>query len=400
MSRDTELFSALNLPFGVFSVNSGQRRAGVALGDEVLDLAALADDGHLDDLGGVWHQPTLNGFLARGRAAWAEVRSQLSSLIEHRRGEAAFQAYLQPRHGVRMHLPVAVADYVDFYSSEAHATNAGRIFRPDAEPLLPNWKRLPVGYHGRAGTVIVSGTGIRRPAGQRRDPATGEPVFGPSGQLDIETEVGFIVGMPSALGEPVSVDDFADHVFGVVLLNDWSARDIQAWEYVPLGPFLGKSFATSISAWVVPLDALGAAWVPPPDQNPEPAPYLQGRAPRGLDLAIEVRLNGTLISRPPFRQMYWTPAQQLAHMTANGASLRTGDLFGSGTVSGWNHDERGSLLELAWNGASPIALDDGSTRSYLKDGDTVSITATAPAPDGGRIGLGEVMGTITPAHPG
>ena len=400
MRKNSELFSALNLPFGVFSANSGQRRVGVALGDDVLDVAALADDGHLDDLGGVWHQPTLNGFLARGRSAWAQVRSQLSSLVGQRRGEVAFQAYLQPRRGVQMHLPVAVADYVDFYSSEAHATNVGRIFRPDGEPLLPNWKRLPVGYHGRAGTIVVSGTGIRRPAGQRRDPATGEPVFAPSGQLDIETEVGFIVGVPSPLGEPVGVDDFADHAFGVVLLNDWSARDIQALEYVPLGPFLGKSFATSISPWVVPLDALSAAWVPPPPQDPEPARYLHGRAVAGLDLAIEVRLNGTLVSRPPFRQMYWTPAQQLAHMTVNGASLRTGDLYGSGTVSGWNDGERGSLLELAWNGASPITLDDGSTRSYLQDGDTVSITATAPAPDGSRIGLGEVTGTVTPARAG
>ncbi len=385
------------LPYGVFSDSGEPPRVGVALDDGVLDLAALADDGHLNPRDDIWRAPSLNAFMALGRAAWREAREELTALVDETpRGELS--RYTRSQRTVRMHLPITVADYVDFYSSEAHATNAGRIFRPNADPLTPNWKHLPVGYHGRAGTVIVSGTDVRRPLGQRRGDRGAEPSFGPTARLDIEAEVGFVVGTPSMLGAAVRVDDFAEHVFGVVLLNDWSARDIQGWESAPLGPFLGKSFATSISAWVLPLDALDAAWVAPPVQDPRPAPYLRGTAARGLDLAIEVRLNGTPVSHPPFREMYWTPAQQLAHLTVNGASLRTGDLYGSGTVSGWQDDQRGSLLELSWNGASPITLSDGSTRTYLEDGDTVSITATAPASGGTRIALGEVVGTVTAAR--
>ncbi|HEY4603375.1 MAG TPA: fumarylacetoacetase, partial [Blastococcus sp.] len=304
---------------------------------------------------------------------------------------------LLPRADVHLHLPLEVADYVDFYSSLTHAENVGRIFRPGSAPLTPNWRHLPVGYHGRAGTVRVSGTPVMRPRGQRAE-AGGAPSFGPSRRLDFEAEVGFVVGVPSELGRPVPVGAFPDHVFGVCLLNDWSARDIQSWEYVPLGPFLGKSFLTSVSPWVVPLAALEAARVRPPDREPQPLPYLddEGR-PWGLDLALEVRLNGELISRPPFREMYWTPAQQLAHLTVNGASLRTGDLFASGTVSGPARDQYGSLLELSWNGATPLTMADGGSRAFLEDGDVVSITATAPGPDGARIGFGEVTGLICPA---
>lgn len=386
------------LPYGVFTADSEAPRVGVAQGSDVLDLAGLAGDGVLDELNGAWRQPSLNAFMALGPTEWSRVRHQLIEAVGSSRHQQSLSRHRRPLDEVRMHLPFEVADYVDFYSSEAHATNTGRILRPDGAPLLPNWKHLPVGYHGRAGTVVVSGTDIVRPSGQRLDKPGDPPVFGPSTRLDIETEVGFVVGVPSRLGEPVGTDEFRSRVFGVVLLNDWSARDLQAWEYVPLGPFLGKSFATSISAWVVPIDALEAAWVAAPAQDPEPLPYLRGAEPLGLDLAIEVALNGHVISHPPFAQMYWTPAQQFAHMTVNGASLRTGDLFGSGTVSGWADDERGSLLEMSWNGTAPFTLPDGTTRGYLEDGDTVTINATAPAPDGGRISLGEVTGTIQPAR--
>jgi fumarylacetoacetase len=275
----------------------------------------------------------------------------------------------------------------------------GRLFRPDDEPLKPNWKHLPVGYHGRAGTVVVSGTPIRRPNGQTRG-ADGAVTFGPSRRLDIEAELGFVVGTGSQLGEPVRLADFAEHVFGVCLVNDWSARDIQAWEYVPLGPFLGKSFATSVSPWITPLDALAAARIPAPPRDVAVLPYLDDvDQPWALDLAVEVWLNGQLISRPPFASMYWTGAQMLAHLTVNGASLRPGDLFASGTISGPAPDERGSLLELSWGGAEPLTLDDGAIRTFLQDGDEVVLRATAPGPGGTRIGLGEVRGQITPAHP-
>jgi fumarylacetoacetase len=298
---------------------------------------------------------------------------------------------------VTLHLPVEIADYVDFYSSQHHAENLGRMFRPDSEPLTPNWKHLPIGYHGRAGTVQVSGTPVVRPSGQRKAPTDDAPTFGPSQRLDIEAEVGFVVGTPSELGRPVPLSAFPEHVFGVCLVNDWSARDLQAWEYVPLGPFLGKSFLTSVSPWVVPLAALEAARVAPPARQPQPLPYLDDTGePWGLDLTLEVRLNGELVSCPPFGSLYWTPAQQLAHMTVNGASLRTGDLYASGTVSGPQRDQRGSFIELSWGGTEPLTLSDGSTRTFLEDGDVVTITATAPGPGGTRIAFGEVTGRVEP----
>jgi fumarylacetoacetase len=306
--------------------------------------------------------------------------------------------HLIARDTIALHLPFEVADYVDFYASEHHARNVGKIFRPDSEPLTPNWKHVPIGYHGRAGTIVVSGTEITRPSGQRKSAEEAQPTFGPSQRLDIEAELGFVVGTPSAMGSTVPTSSFADRVFGVVLVNDWSARDIQAWEYVPLGPFLGKSFATSISPWVVPLQALDAARIAPPAQLPEPLPYLRGGDLDGLDIDLEVRWNGLIVSRPPFGQMYWTPPQQLAHLTANGASLRTGDFYASGTVSGPQRDQRGSFLELTWNGTEPVRLSDGTTRQFLEDGDTVTIRATAPGTDGVRIGFGEVSGRIGPVQ--
>jgi fumarylacetoacetase len=384
-------FPVQNLPYGVYSRGDEPARVGVAIGEHVVDLAAVLDDP-------VFAHPSLNPFLAQGRVRWTAVRTRVTDLLTDPAHRADVEPHLVPRESVRLHLPFKVADYVDFYASEHHAANVGRIFRPGSEPLPPNWKHLPIGYHGRAGTVVVSGTPIPRPRGQYKPPGATVPNFGPSQRLDIEAEVGFIVGVPSALGTPVPVTAFAEHVFGVVLVNDWSARDIQAWEYVPLGPFLGKSFATSISPWVVPLDALATARIAPPPQDPQPLPYLRDTEPWGLDLALEVAWNGQVISRPPFGHMYWTPVQQLAHLTVNGASLRTGDLFASGTVSGPARHQRGSFLELTWNGTDPITLDDGSTRRFLEDGDTVTIRATAPAADGPRIGFGEVTGTITSAR--
>jgi fumarylacetoacetase len=341
----------------------------------------------------VFLRPSLNEFLARGPSAWAATRARLTDLVAAPRD--GLRPHLVASSEATMHLPFAVADYVDFYASRHHAENAGRILRPGTDPLPVNWLHLPAGYHGRAGTVVVSGTAVTRPSGQRRPPGAPGPTFGPTERLDIEAEVGFVVGVGSQPGVPVPPDSFADHVFGVVLVNDWSARDIQAWESTPLGPFLGKSFATSISAWVVPLAALEAARVDAPRQDPPPLPYLGDGAHWGLDLSLEIALNGQIVSRPPFATMYWTPAQQLAHLTANGASLRTGDLFASGTVSGPEPDQWGSLLELTAGGARPLA-GFATDRTFLEDGDEVVITATAPADDGGRLSLGEVRGRVAP----
>ncbi|THV28728.1 fumarylacetoacetase [Glycomyces paridis] len=395
---DTGPYGLHHLPYGAFSTAKDPApRLGVRIGDQILDLRALATGQFfLPWIRPAFHEQGLGGFMAMGPPAWRLVRHQLTELLGDARYRDQSETLLVPVAKARMHLPFQVADYVDFYASEHHATNLGRLFRPDSEPLLPNWKHLPVGYHGRAGTVVPSGTPIVRPRGQRKAP-DGAIAFGPSARLDIEAEVGFVVGVGTELGTGVSPDDFAEHVFGAVLVNDWSARDIQAWEYVPLGPFLGKSFATSIGHWVTPLDALAAAKAPAPAQDPEPLPYLRETDRYGFDLSMSVRWNGTEVARPPFAGMYWTPAQMLAHMTVNGASLRTGDLFASGTVSGPDADQRGSFIELTWGGKEPVEVGEGSPRTFLEDGDTVTITATAPAASGGTIGLGEVTGTIQPA---
>ncbi|MFD8969511.1 fumarylacetoacetase [Streptomyces sp. NPDC059568] len=390
-------FGPHNLPYGVFSTadEPDRRRLGVRIGDQVLDAGAAANA-----LGSPYaallDRPSLNPLMAAGRTAWRDVRRALTAWVTVPAHRADIEPLLHPLTAVTLHLPYEVADYVDFYASEHHATNVGRIFRPDGAALTPNWKHLPIGYHGRAGTIVVSGTEVVRPSGQRKAPSGPAPVFGPSGKLDIEAEVGFVVGTPSAQGTAVESASFRDHVFGLCLLNDWSARDIQAWEYVPLGPFLGKSFATSVSAWVTPLEALDAARVAPPARTDALLPYLDDaddEEPGGFDLRITVSLNGQVISEPPFSAMYWTAAQQLAHLTVNGASLRTGDLFASGTVSGPAREERGSLLELTWNGTEPLELPDGK-RTFLEDGDEVTLTAWAPGPDGTRVGLGEVTGRI------
>ena len=398
-------FGIQTLPYGVFTTadEPDRPRVGVRIGDLVLDASAVAalggDPGDGPHLAAAWANPSLNAFLALGRQAWSTAREWLTEILTDDVHRAGVEPHLHPLDRVALHLPIEVADYVDFYASEDHASNVGRIFRPDNAALPPNWKHLPIGYHGRSGTVVVSGTDVVRPTGQRKGPADPAPVFGPSIRLDIEAELGYVVGGATPLGSRVSVDEAADHLFGVVILNDWSARDLQAWEYVPLGPFLGKSFATSISAWVTPLEALEAAHVALPGQAEPPVlPYLEGNA-FGLDVHLEVSINGTVVSRPEHSGMYWSPAQMLAHMTVNGASLRNGDLFGSGTISGPTRETRGSLLELTWNGTEPLTLSDGSTRGFLEDGDTVTMTAWAPGRDGARIGLGEVTGTIRPAVP-
>ncbi|HET6504679.1 MAG TPA: fumarylacetoacetase [Amycolatopsis sp.] len=385
------LFGTANLPYGVFSREDAAPRVGVRIGDAVLDLSAVLDDP-------VFAEPSLNFFLAQGRIRWTSVRERIIELLTGEEHRAKVEPALYPLAGVRLHLPFLVGDYVDFYANEFHASNVGRIFRPDSAPLTPNWKHLPIGYHGRSGTVVVSGTPVIRPRGQRKARAEAAPTFGPSRQLDIEAEVGFLIGSGSTLGEPVGVEEFAEHVFGVFLVNDWSSRDLQAWEYVPLGPFLGKSFATSVSPWIVPLEALDYARVEPPPRDPEPLPYLADTEKWGLDLALEVRINGHVVAQPPFSSMYWTPAQMLAHLTVNGASVRTGDFYASGTVSGPLPAQRGSLLELSWGGQEPITLPDGTRRAFVEDDDEVTITASAPGPAGTRIGFGEVTGRVLPAR--
>jgi fumarylacetoacetase len=382
-----------NLPYAVFTTGEEPARVGVRIGDQVLDLAPVAA-GDMLEVSRVFEVPSLNPLLALGRPAWSSVRTWLTGLLTDATERSLVEPHLVPVEDVTVLMPFEVADYVDFYCSLDHATNVGRIFRPDDEPLKPNWRHLPVGYHGRAGTVVVSGTGVRRPCGQRPE-SDGTPSYGPSRRLDIEAEMGFVVGAPTRLGERVPTSGFAEHVFGLTLLNDWSARDIQAWEYVPLGPFLGKSFATSVSGWVTPLDALAAARVDLPGQDPAPLDYLAVDGPAGFDVDIEVLLNGTTVARPPYASMYWSPAQMLAHLTVNGASLRTGDLFASGTVSGPERDQRGSFLELSWGGTEPFGPDG---RTFLEDGDVVTLRATAPGTGGGRIALGEVTGTVLPAH--
>ncbi|WP_427007903.1 fumarylacetoacetase [Pseudarthrobacter sp. H2] len=396
----TEGFGIENLPYASFAPSGQAARLGVRIGNSLLDVAAAmtTDAGASAAVRAAVAGPNLDALLAAGRPVWEELRTRLTALIGSAAAAAALAADLHPVDAVRLHLPFTVADYVDFYASENHATNVGRIFRPDQAPLTPNWKHLPIGYHSRAGTIVPSGTDVPRPKGLRPE-ADGVPTFGPSRRLDIEAEVGFVIGAGAPEGE-VTLADARDHIFGLVLVNDWSARDIQAFEYVPLGPFLGKSFATSVSLWVVPLQALDGARVTPPARAKALADYLDDSRtePWGFDLALEVVLDGQTVSRPPFATMYWTAAQMLAHMTVNGAGLRSGDFFASGTVSGTEKDQRGSFLELSWSGKEPLQLASGREMSFLEDGNTVGIRGTAPGPDGSLISFGEVTGRITPAR--
>ncbi len=390
-------FPIQNLPFGVFSTHEDARpRAGVAVGDSILDLLRVHEAGllpldvtshgeYLGDLADLLSNPARARTIRRVAAdLLAAGNEELAALPD--RGLVAQADAL-------MHLPFQIGDYVDFYSSEEHATNVGRMFRPGEPALMPNWKHLPIGYHGRASTVIVSGSSIVRPHGQRKPPDR-PPVFGPSTKLDIELEVGFFTGPESQLGSPIPIQQAEASIAGVVLVNDWSARDLQAWEYRPLGPFLGKSFATTVSPWVVTLDALAPYRVPAPAQDPDPLPYLRAEPSLGFDLELEVELNGTTVARTNFRHMYWTMAQQLAHVSSNGTAIRTGDLYASGTVSGSTRDSVGSFLERTWNGTEPMHLADGSVRTFLEDGDTVALRGWCGGGDRPRIGFGECVGTI------
>lgn len=397
-------FDLDNLPLGIFSRGDAPR-AGVAIGDRVVDCSLLVRERLLDDES-LLDARTLNDFLARGRGAWSALRSRLQRIF----GEDApaeereiVEHASTPRALVTMHLPIAVADYVDFYSSIEHATNLGRILRPAGEALLPNYRHLPIGYHGRAATIVVDGTPIARPNGQTKAPNDDAPRFGPTRMLDFEAEMAFVSGVGNALGTPIPLVEARDHIYGYVILNDWSARDVQGWEYQPLGPFLSKSFATSISPWLVSLDALEPFRSAHRAQDPEPLPYLRGAGDDAYDIALDVTLCSAqmraqglaplTISRTNFAQMYWTMSQQLAHMTVNGSRTRTGDLFGSGTISGTEPGTFGSMIELTWRGAQPIALPSGETRAFLEDGDAVTIAARAQR-NGRRIGFGEVRGTI------
>jgi fumarylacetoacetase len=405
-------FPIQNLPFGVFRRGPTDRACvGVAIGDRVLDLTALEEAGLLDvpALGGrrVCGAGRLNEVLALGRTAWSAVRARVSRLLAADepalRDDAALVArVLVPQADVRMALPAEIGDYTDFYSSRDHATNVGSMFRGPANALMPNWLHLPVAYHGRASSLVVSGTDVRRPCGQSKPENAPAPVFGPSRLLDFELEVGALVGPGNELGRPIPVARAEEQVFGLVLVNDWSARDIQTWEYQPLGPFLAKNFSTTVSPWVVTLEALEPFRVHGPAQDPEPLPYLR-TANTTFDIRLEVLLQSPKMGRPQqialsnFKYLYWSLAQQVAHHTVNGCNLRPGDLLASGTISGPTPDSCGSMLELAWRGTRPLALSSGEQRSFLQDGDRLTLTGWCEGP-GYRIGFGECTGVVLPAE--
>jgi fumarylacetoacetase len=408
-------FPIQNLPYGVFrSRSGGAPHIGVAIGDMVLDLAILEESGLLDTPAihgrGVFQEPTLNAFMALGRTAWREVRESVRRLLSAdeptlRDNTAVREHALLPVKDVELLLPAAIGDYTDFYSSREHATNVGVMLRGPANALQPNWLHLPVAYHGRSSSVVVSGTDLHRPLGQTKADEAPAPSFGPSRCVDFELEMGFFIGPGNELGRPIPTADAPEHIFGFVLVNDWSARDIQKWEYVPLGPFLAKNFGTSISPWVVPLDALLPFRCAGPKQDPETLPYLRTTGEWAFDAHLEVWLQSERMSEPQricasnCKYLYWNVCQQLAHHTVNGCNLRPGDLLASGTISGPTPDSYGSLIELAWKGTKPLSLSSGETRVFLQDGDRVTMTAWCQGP-GYRIGFGEVTGRILPAvHP-
>jgi fumarylacetoacetase len=407
-------FSIHNLPFGAFRPSPGTPpRIGVAIGDHVLDLSVLAEKNLFTgpELSGtrVFHEPVLNAFMAMGRPAWSEARQRITELLGDddptlRDDPGLRDAALPRASSVEMRLPARIDDYTDFYSSREHATNVGTMFRGPDNALQPNWLHLPVGYQGRTSSIVVTGTDIRRPMGQTKADDAERPSYGPSRLMDFELEMGFFVGPGNEIGEPIPIGNAAEHIFGMVLVNDWSARDIQKWEYVPLGPFLGKNFATSISPWVVTLDALDPFRCAGPAQgDPEPLPYLTRPRDQSYDIHLEVLLQTGQMDRPAriatsnFRHMYWDICQQLAHHTVNGCNARPGDLMASGTISGPGKHERGSMLELTWRGSEPLELPNGETRKFLADGDTVVMTGWCEG-GGIRVGFGEVSGTLLPAH--
>jgi fumarylacetoacetase len=404
-------FPLENLPFGVFQPKRGKPRVGVAIGDLIVDLSELEKLGHFQSPEfqnrRVFSEDSLNSFLALGRPAWRKTREILQHLLSADTAILRDDAQLRKKmfHAqkkVTMKLPARIGNYTDFYSSYHHAHNVGTMLRGPENALMPNWKWLPVAYHGRASSVVVSGTDVRRPSGQTKAPDAAAPAFGPSKSFDYELETAFLIGPGNSLGEPVPIDRAADHIFGLVLMNDWSARDIQAWEYQPLGPFLAKNFATSISPWVVTLEALEAFRRPLEPQDPEPLPYLRAQNDFTFDIQFEALLQTSsmnaphLITKTNFQNLYWSISQQLAHHTVNGCNLGPGDLLASGTISGATEESRGCMLELTWRGASPLKLPNGETRKWLEDGDRLTITGWCQG-DGYRVGFGEVSGRILPA---
>jgi fumarylacetoacetase len=409
--RDSH-FPIQNLPFGVFSTRTNPTpRVGVAIGDQILDLAKLEQAGLVAAAPGganVFDCATLNAFLAQGHATWSRTRRTVSEILRDdnprlRDDKALRTASLALQRDATLHLPVAIGGYTDFYSSREHATNVGMMFRDPKNALLPNWLHMPIGYNGRASSIGVSGTPVRRPNGQLKAADAERPTFGPCRKLDFELETAFIVGTGNAQSEPIPIADAEQHIFGMVLMNDWSARDVQQWEYVPLGPFNSKTFATTISPWVVMLDALRPFRVAGPVQEPVPLPYLQQSGAHGVDIALEVALGASgqapiTISRTNFKYIYWSMAQQLAHHTVTGCNTNSGDLMGSGTISGPSPDACGSLLEIAWNGTRPLALAGGGERRFLEDGDEVILTGYSQG-NGYRVGFGEARGRILPERP-
>ncbi len=405
-------FPLENLPFGVFKPRDKPARIGVALGEYVVDLSALERCGLFKDLppetSEAMSRDWLNEFLALGRPAWRKVRELLQKLLSAeaptlREDEKLRERVLHRQSDVVMQLPVKIGNYTDFYSSYHHAHNVGTMLRGPENALMPNWKWLPVAYHGRASSVVVSGTDVRRPQGQIKPPDATAPLFGPTKSLDYELEMAFLIGPGNSLGQPVPIDRALDHIFGFVLMNDWSARDIQAWEYQPLGPFLAKNFCTSISPWVVMLEALEPFRQPLPRQDPEPLPYLRAKNDFTFDIQLEAKLRTAKmksphsITRTNFQNLYWSVSQQLAHHAIGGCNLQPGDLLASGTISGETEESRGCLLELTWRGANPLKLPNGETRKWLEDGDTVALTGWCQG-DGYRVGFGEVSGKILPAQ--
>ena len=395
-------FSIHNIPFGIFSTEDRSPRVGVAVGEHILDLAAVAELDVFDFNTAVLEKDTLNDFIALGKEITKRVRKNIQHWLQDDHSVLAGKPELFVKQSeAQMHMPVYVGDYTDFYSSIEHATNVGKMFRDPENALLPNWKHIPVGYHGRASSIIVSGQAIHRPKGQTLPNGANAPVFGPTQRLDFELEMGFICGKDTQLGDSVSTKEAEDYIFGLVLFNDWSARDIQKWEYVPLGPFLAKNFASSISPWVVTMEALEPFRVAGPTQEPKVLPYLEYEGAKNYDINLEVDITpdggeANTICHSNFKYMYWNMAQQLAHHTVNGCNINVGDMMASGTISGKDENAYGSMLELAWMGTKPVQLKDGSERKFILDGDTVTMRGYAEK-DGKRVGFGEVSTKVLPA---
>lgn len=401
-------FPIQNIPFGVFLTRDDVVTIGTRIGNKAIDLGALHQLGYFEGIpltDDIFLQDTLNDFISDGKKTWRLVRNRIAEIFDTnnsalRDNEDHKKAVLFDLNEIEMQLPVAIGDYTDFYSSKEHATNVGSMFRDPDNALLPNWLHIPVGYHGRSSSIVCSGIPIRRPMGQTMPPGAESPVFGPSKLVDFELEMAFITTDANALGEPIPITEAEDYIFGMVLFNDWSARDIQKWEYVPLGPFLAKNFASSISPWIVTLDALEPYRTGGPEQDPQPLPYLQQEGEKSFDINLQVSLtpeNGSpkVLANSNFKYMYWTMAQQLTHHTVNGCNINSGDLMGSGTISGPTPDSYGSMLELTWKGEKPITMNDGTQRKFIQDGDTVTMSGFC---DNGqtRIGFGEVSTKLLP----